>query len=379
MNPKFSPRKPLALSALLTFLFAVWGGLVRLQWRFPLPQADWISFHGPLMVSGFFGTVIGLARAGVLKSKLGFKSELGLAVPLAAALGAWTFLLGGPEKWGIWCFFTASLGYLLISAGFFRIQPFPYAALAFAGGVGWAWAHWMWLHGLPIPQVVTGWMGFLVLTIVSERLEAARWKPSGFLNWIPVMGAVLMTAGMLMEPLQPSWGVRVFSAGGLGLALSMVVLDAATAATKHSDWRGFLKACLYASYGWLLVSSLVGLAVAPVDSGFAYDAFLHSVFLGLVFTMVFSHAPLLLPRVLKTPIPFHPVFYSHWILLQGSVLLRLSGDALSSPALRRWGALLNALALLLFLFNTIWGIRRGRQSNSEAIAKPISPPRRQVR
>lgn len=353
-------RKSLVLSALLTFLFAVWGGLVRLQWPFPLPQAGWLSFHGPLMVSGFFGTVIAMARAGVLKSKLGLKSEWGLLVPTAAALGAWTFLLGGPEKLGIGCFLAASLGYLAISAAFFKVQAFPFAAMTLVGGMGWAWAQWMWLQGLPIPHVVTGWMGFLTITIVAERLEAHHWKPSGFLTTIPLLGTALMVIGIGLQPFEPARGVRIFSVGTLALALGMTALDAAIATTKQSDWRRFLKLCLYAGYGWLLVSSLVGLVVAPVDSGFAYDALLHSIFLGLVFTMVFSHAPLLLPRVLKHPIPFHPVFYSHWGLLQLSLLIRISGDFLASPLLRRWGALLNAIALLLFIFNTVWGIGRGR-------------------
>ncbi|HJT23670.1 MAG TPA: hypothetical protein VJ873_03790, partial [bacterium] len=254
MNPKIPTRKFLSLSALLTFLFAVWGGLVRLQWPFPLPQADWLSFHGPLMVSGFFGTVIAMARASVLKSKLGLKSEWGLIVPLAAALGAWTFLLGGPEKLGIACFFAASLGYLVISLGFFKIQSFSMAAWTLVGGLGWAWAHWMWFQGLPIPHIVTGWMGFLTITIVAERLEAAHWKRSGFLNGIPLLGTVLMVVGIGLEPFEPTWGVRVFSAGGLCLAASMMILDAATATTRQSDWQGFLKACLYTGYGWLLVS-----------------------------------------------------------------------------------------------------------------------------
>ena len=360
MSLNFSPRKPLSVSALLTFLFAVWGGLVRLQWSFPLPQADCLSFHGPLMVSGFFGTVIAMARASVLKSKLGLKFEWGLLVPTAAALGAWTFLLGGPEKLGIACFLAASLGYLAVSAMFFKVQAFPFAAMTLVGGMGWAWAHWMWLRGLPIPHVVTGWMGFLAITIVAERLEATHWKLSGFISWWPLIGMVLLAGGILIQPFQPPLGVRVFSAGSLLLALSMTVLDAGTATTKQGDWRFFLKACLYAGYAWLLISSLIGLALAPVESGFAYDAFLHSVFLGLVFTMVFSHAPLLLPRVLKHPIPFHPLFYSHWGFLHLSLFIRLSGDALASAPLRRWGALLNAIALLLFIFNTLWGIRRGR-------------------
>lgn len=361
MYPNFSPRKPLGLSALLTFLFAVWGGLLRLQWPLPVPQANWISFHGPLMVSGFFGTVIGLARAGVLKSKLGYRSELGLLVPLAAALGAWTLLLGGPENLGAGCFLAASLGYLAVSLGFFKVQPALIAGLALAGGLGWAWGNAMWLEGRPIPQVVTGWQVLFVLTIASERLEAIRWKAPGGWGLAPIAGSGLLVAGILLQPFYPAAGVRVVSSGLLGLALFLLAFDAVRHVEKTEGWRTFTRACLFSGYGWLLVSALVGLVAAPVDSGFAYDAFLHSLFLGMVFSMVFSHAPLLLPRVLKTPVPFHPFFYSHWLLLQLSVLARVAGDVLGSAGLRRWGALLNALALLLFIVNTVWGVRRGQR------------------
>jgi hypothetical protein len=55
MSSKFSLfRGPLTLSALLTFFFALWGGLVRMLWHFPVPQADWISYHGPLILRNHY-------------------------------------------------------------------------------------------------------------------------------------------------------------------------------------------------------------------------------------------------------------------------------------------------------------------------------------
>ena len=57
------PLMALAMGALLT---GVWAGLVRLGWQVPLLAAIPPSAHGPLMVSGFLGTLIGLERAVVL-------------------------------------------------------------------------------------------------------------------------------------------------------------------------------------------------------------------------------------------------------------------------------------------------------------------------
>ena len=58
-------RVPFLAAALVALGSGVWGGLVRLQWPLPLPgnDASWISHHGPLLITGFLGTVISLERA----------------------------------------------------------------------------------------------------------------------------------------------------------------------------------------------------------------------------------------------------------------------------------------------------------------------------
>jgi hypothetical protein len=58
-------RAPLLLMGMGCLVAGVWGGLVRLPLNMPLPggNAKGLSFHGPLMVCGFLGTVIGLERA----------------------------------------------------------------------------------------------------------------------------------------------------------------------------------------------------------------------------------------------------------------------------------------------------------------------------
>jgi hypothetical protein len=62
-------RAPLLLLGIASLIAGVWGGLVRLPLNLPLPggNANWLTFHGPLMVCGFLGTVIGLERAVGLK------------------------------------------------------------------------------------------------------------------------------------------------------------------------------------------------------------------------------------------------------------------------------------------------------------------------
>lgn len=56
-------RFPLMGLGMLALLAALWAGLVRLGWGLPPLRPTLPIAHGPLMVSGFLGTLISLERA----------------------------------------------------------------------------------------------------------------------------------------------------------------------------------------------------------------------------------------------------------------------------------------------------------------------------
>ena len=56
-------RFPLIALGMLALLTALWSGLVRLGWAWPLLWPTLFMAHGPLMVCGFLGTLIGVERA----------------------------------------------------------------------------------------------------------------------------------------------------------------------------------------------------------------------------------------------------------------------------------------------------------------------------
>ena len=60
-----APPRRLALVVLagVALLAGMWAGLVRIGWSLPTLQPDLVSLHGPLMLGGFLGPVIGLERA----------------------------------------------------------------------------------------------------------------------------------------------------------------------------------------------------------------------------------------------------------------------------------------------------------------------------
>jgi hypothetical protein len=105
--------------------------------------------------------------------------------------------------------------------------------------------------------------------------------------------------------------------------------------------------------------------VALANGGFqpgsaGHDAALHALLIGFVFSMVFGHAPIILPAVLHVKLPYHPSFYAPLALLHVSLAVRLCGDASGSFDLLRIGGLLNALALLAFIANSAIAVWRGR-------------------
>ena len=113
------------------------------------------------------------------------------------------------------------------------------------------------------------------------------------------------------------------------------------------------------------------MAVIRVTAGGGrYDAMIHAVMLGFVFSMIFGHAPIIFPAVLGIGVAYRPAFYAHVALLHVSLLFRVAGDLAPWPAARAWGGLLNGIAIVVFLANTAYCARAPR-----AIASPAADRR----
>lgn len=113
---------------------------------------------------------------------------------------------------------------------------------------------------------------------------------------------------------------------------------------------------LLLGYIWLGMSGILGVLFGGSTAGFYYDAILHSVFVGFVFSMIFAHAFIIFPTLLDLPtfLPFRSSFYAHLTLLHLSLVLRIIGDILQWPLGRQLGGLFNAIAILLFLGNIVY-------------------------
>ncbi len=344
---------PLLALAILALLFALWAGLLRIGWVLP-SFPNLALAHGPLMVSGFLGVLIPLERAVAIRRKWMF------AVPVAAGLG-WIALLFVPFIAGI-LLTLASLGALMILGVMVRREPHLHTVTMFAGILAWVVGNFLWMSGAPIFRIVYFWIAFLVLTIGGERLELSRvLRPvPGQLRLFGVVAAAL-AAGALLALFDLSLGARLSGLGLLGLALWFLKNDLATRNLRHPNpLTRYIAFCLFAGFVWLALGGMLLLYFGRLFAGPFYDAALHAIFVGFVISMIFGHAPIIFPAILGVPITYRPGFYAQLILLHLSLLIRLIGDLANQFEIRRWGGLLNEIAILLFLVMTIYSIVKAR-------------------
>lgn len=349
-------RYPLLLTALLTLLAATWAGLLRIGWALPAPGSLAAS-HGPLMVSGFLGTLIGLERA-VALAQLGRRWTY--IAPILSGLGAITSLLGLPV--GPVLLTAGSVALIAVFGEIIRRQPASFTYTMGFGAVLWAAGNVLWLAGWPIFHVVWWWGGYLALTIAGERLELARltrFPPRAMSAFFALIGVYV--AGLLVLSFTPleDLGVRIVGAALLLIALWLLRFDIARKTVQRTGLTRFIALNLLIGYAWLVVSGALALVAGQQAAGLIYDAMLHTLFLGFVFGMIFGHAPVIFPAVLGRPLNYAPHFYGHVILLHASLVLRVIADLAGWADLRRWGGMFNGIALLLFLVVTALSLRRG--------------------
>jgi hypothetical protein len=315
VSPKL--RFPLLVLGFVSLAFGVAGGLARLS-ALEVPGTA-IALHGPLMVSAFFGTVISLERAVAIDRPWAY------AAPLAAGL-AGVFLVAGLLAPGFALMVLAAAVFVAASIVVMRRQPSLETATLLAGAAAWLAGNVMLLEA---QAAVPWWIAFFALTIGGERLELSR-----YLKRAPgVRRALAALVGLLvLSPMAP----RALGVVLLLLAAWLLVFDLARVTIRQDRLPRYVAACLLAGYFWL------GLGGALMALSTAYDAALHSLFLGFVFSMVFGHAPVILPAVLRVRFPYHPVLYLPLALLHASLAVRV----FVSTALGAWG---NAAAIALFI------------------------------
>jgi len=341
-------RAPLLAGALASLLWGMWLGLLRLGWALPLPRPDQLVLHGPLMVGGFLGTLIGLERA------IGISRRWAFAAPAATAAGAIMLLFGESIAAGAALITTGSLIVLAVFIVVVRHHPNAAITTMLVGAAAWCCGNVLWTGGAAVYRVVFWWILFLVLTIAGERLELNRFRrPNARARHVFTVVVIAAIVGAALTHIVPELGVRVVGVALVAMAVWLMFNDVATRTIRQPGLTRYIAICMLTAYVWLGAAGTIASASGVFESGFVHDALLHAVFLGFAIMMVFGHAPIIFPAITGRPFPFAGRMYVPYAVLQVSVAVRLAGDLIDAVAgYRRWGGLLNAVALLLFAANT---------------------------
>ncbi len=343
------------VAALLCLVAGLWAALVRMGLPVPPGISRLPEVHGELMTLGFLGTFIALERAVALGTWWGYLA------PAAAGIGGITTAAGVPAGIGEVLLALGGVALVAIFAAVLRIQPSLHGAVLAAGAVCWVVAAGLWLAGWDVSRFVPWLAGFLVLTITGERLELSRMSGTTLRARLLFAGAAgVFVAGLVASlatgpaaavPGQPvPVGIRMTGVGLLALAAWLARYDIARRTVRGHGVTRYIALALLTGYVWLAVGGGLWAGVGQMTDGHGYDAELHAVFLGFVMSMIFAHAPVIVPSVLGRPLPFRPALYVPLGLLQASLVLRLAGgDWAGSSAAWQWGGSLNAVAILLFL------------------------------
>ncbi|KAF0240250.1 MAG: hypothetical protein FD180_5007 [Planctomycetota bacterium] len=365
---------PLPLLGVFVVLLmaALWGGLVRIGWEWPVPWEQMPQIHGALVVCGFLGGVIGVERAVALGRWWGWLA------PACALLGSLALFGTLPEgstldpRWARGLFVAEATILTLASWVVLARQPVLHSAILAMGAASWLAGNALWFLGSPIVQVVPWWMGFLVLTIAAERLELSRMTRLTLFATVSFVTAVTaLAAALAWATADPSNGLRALGIVFAALAAWLIRFDVARRTIRMPGLPRFIAVGLLSGYAWLAVAGvfLAGWAPDLARNALSRDFAWHAVFLGFVFSMIMAHAPVILPAVAGVPAAWTRFLYIPLAGLHATLAFRLAADAAAWMPGRQWGGLLNAASIVAF-FVTL-GTATLRARTRAAATSPI--------
>ena len=353
-------RVPLLATAAIALLAGVCAGFGRLGLNIPHRSAL-AEMHGPLLLCGLFGTMVGLERAVALDRGWAY------VAPSLAALGTLSLIAGTPVmvSGGLYALAAAVLvgGSLLITT----LQPALFTGTLLFGALTWLAGNLLWAMGSPIVDVVGWWLAFLILTIASERLELSR-------DRTPKRGSealFLFAVGVLLAGAQNGIMSRNGSTlFGTALLVTMGWLlrhDIAWPNLRRTGQTRFMAVCMLLGYAWLGTAGVALIGLPPGTSAFGYDIAVHAILTGFVLSMVFGHALIILPAIVHLRVRYSGILYAPLMLLHGAVALRVAAGLADWGVGRVASGALTAVALACFALALAVSSMRSRPPAKEVV------------
>lgn len=349
---------PLAIGA-IAFAAGLLTGFARIGIPAPESISTLADLHGALMISGFLGTLISLERA------VAFGRWWGYGAPAISALGAIALLVGAISTAAL-CFLLAGAVMAAASCQLLIRHPALPLFLLCVASVSWVVGTSVWLNGQPMDQVAGWWLTFLVLTIVAERLELSRLVSPPKVSVAFLCALVTL---LILGAARGEYGHASAPLTGLGLtgcAVWLLRYDIARRTVRMKGATRFAAVCMLAGHFWLGVTGLLLLIAPPATAAFSYDAVVHMLAIGFVLSMVFGHAPIILPAVTGLRVVYAPIAYLPLALLHISLTLRVCSDLFEWTELRAASGPLTALAVIGYAVTLLLASRRAAKAHSGA-------------
>lgn len=352
-------RLPFLLPGGLALLAGLDAALMLVGLPAPVSSARLPEVHGMLLVLGFVGTLVSLERAVALGRRTGYLA------PALLGLGAILLVSPAPLVAGRVALVTGAAAFTLVYVPLWRRQRDDAVLVQALGAVLATGAATLWLGGVDVPALLPWLAGFVVLTIAGERLELARIAMGPTAGGTLVGLATSLVAAIVASLLWPTIGTPLLGLTLLALVAWLATHDVARRTIRSTGLVRYMAASMLAGYFWLAVAGAVWLLGGPATEGVRYDAVIHAVFLGFTMSMIMAHAPVILPAVLRRPLPYHPALLVPALVLHGSLALRLwAGDALGVQAAWELGGALNIAALLTFVLMVVWLVAAPRTTGA---------------
>ncbi len=340
---------PLGLMAMVTGIYC---GIIRIGQ--PLPSSAYlpVGHHGVVMTGSFLGTLICLERVAVYPDKRAWLSVILMAISLPL------FVLHQPS-YGVLCLLAGSVGYGWISLNNYMEHKLRGDLIIATGAAFQLMAYIIFFLTYSYPKAFAGWLLFLILTIMGERLNLTSFLPR---SKKALYEAYFWIVLLLISAIFYHQGSRIILGISLvGLAVWLLRHDTIRLNLKKEGHDHFLALALLLGYLWLAVSGI--LSTLDMADSYLYDAVLHSFFVGFVLSVILAHAPVIFPGLAGVQrMPFHPVMYLWLAGLHASLVIRIYGDLAGDFALRKVGGIYNGVFFLLYIFTVLWFIVKFKQS-----------------
>jgi len=253
----------------------------------------------------------------------------GIMVAAGISLGYLLWILGAAAFMVLHLFLLLKFGH-----GYHHILMVAASLLLLLGNIGL-------YMGQPLYRLVEAWTGFLVLFVMGERVEMARIAGFRFPASLGVIASVLLFMASAILGSGPI-STNLAALAMIMLPISVMRYDVGLRFMDGRGFQRFLSIGLAMAYTWLIIGGFLWLLMGYRDLS------LHTVFIGFTGTMILTHAPVIIPAIIRTRHFYSGTLYAPLMLLQASTIIRAASGMIAGGLLPISG-ILTILAVTAYI------------------------------